>query len=61
MEKNVTLKLTRNVVCKQCHGYCLMDEKRIQTCFDCRGYGKRIETVKTRHIITQQTKQCLSC
>lgn len=59
--KEVTLKITRQVICQQCGGKGTASGKAPQKCSECDGRGQKVQVTQRGMMITQQVITCPKC
>lgn len=59
--KEVTLRITRNVVCSDCNGSGCKKGKSATKCPNCGGSGQSVNVIRQGPMITQQITTCNKC
>jgi DnaJ-class molecular chaperone len=59
--KEVTLKITRDILCPDCNGNGCVKGKNPRKCTDCDGQGRKLQVQRMGPMITQQIITCPSC
>ena len=59
--KEITLRITRQVICTDCKGTGCASGKAAKKCSDCGGRGQKVNVVRMGPMITQQVGTCPSC
>jgi DnaJ-class molecular chaperone len=59
--KEITLKITRDIICPDCNGSGCVKGKSATKCRDCDGRGQRVQVIRMGPMITQQVSTCSTC
>lgn len=59
--KEITLKITRHVICSDCQGSGCISGKSPSICSDCDGHGVLVQIQQMGSMVTQQRVRCPTC